>query len=332
MRCHKLLIVALLALASCAKLPDCSSEQVFCAALVTDTMGLDDHGMNQDVWAGLLQAKTDGLADQVEYIESVDARDYEKNIAYFAKRDFDVIVTVNPTMSDETLRLADLYPDSVFVGMNQAFEEVRPNIVPVTFAEDQMGFLAGAMAAQFTKTKVVGAACEDSSFDSMWRYCEGFSAGVLSVNPDIRVIVKYRDDGDSEKLFVDEAWGAESAQYFMRYGADVIFAAGGATGQGALKSAADRGIYAIGTERDQAGALGESSLGVVTSVYGDAQLEVQKVMRLLRDGNIPGAVSGSFKYVPLNAKFPEKISADMDLLLSGLLKGEIKTNVTATKP
>ena len=80
------------------------------------------------------------IVDRVEYIKSMDTRDYEKNIAYFAEKGYDVIITTGVGMRDETLRSADLYPDSVFVGMNQPHEEVRPNIIPVTFAEDQMGF------------------------------------------------------------------------------------------------------------------------------------------------------------------------------------------------
>ena len=62
--------------------------------------------------------------------------------------------------------------------MNQPHEEVRPNLIPITFAEDQMGFLAGALAARISETQIVGAVCETSGIDSMWRYCEGFRAGV----------------------------------------------------------------------------------------------------------------------------------------------------------
>ena len=93
---------------------DCFREDVFCAGLVTDTLGIDDHGMNQDTWAGLEEAKANGLVDRIEYIESVDTRDYEKNIAYFAEKGYDVIITTGIGMRDETLRSADLYPDSVF--------------------------------------------------------------------------------------------------------------------------------------------------------------------------------------------------------------------------
>lgn len=106
------------ALSACLSSSDCFREDIFCAALVTDTQGIEDHGMNQDAWAGLQEAEANGLADQVEYIASVDARDYQKNIVYFANRGFDLIFTSGVSLDDETLQSADLYPDSTFVGLN----------------------------------------------------------------------------------------------------------------------------------------------------------------------------------------------------------------------
>ncbi len=102
-----------LILSACAQASDCFREDVFCAGLVTDVLGIEDHGMNQDTWAGLQDAKASGVVDRVEYIESNDTRDYEKNIAYFAEHGYDVIVTTGVGMSDETLRAADLKPEAV---------------------------------------------------------------------------------------------------------------------------------------------------------------------------------------------------------------------------
>lgn len=312
--------------------PDCFQENVFCAALVTDTLGMDDHGINQDTWAGLEEAQASKLVDRIEYIESVDARDYEKNISYFASQGFDVIVTTNAAMHDETLQAADLYPDSVFVGMNQAQTETRPNLIPITFPEDQMGFAAGALAAYLTKTGVVGAVCETSGLDSMWRYCEGFRAGATYANPKIKVLVFYRDDGDKEKLFIDEAWGFDTANTAIRRGADVIFAAGGATGQGALRAASEANIPSIGTERDQAAVLAESGSSVVTSILGQASYEVQEVMRMLKSGEVSGARSGQIGNVPFNGIFPENLQNAANLLFISLQNGEIQTNVPSEKP
>ena len=330
------LAIITLGLAACAQSSDCSRKEVFCAGLVTDVLGIEDHGMNQDTWAGLQEAKASGVVDRVDYIESVDTRDYPKNIAYFAEKGFDVIITNGVGLRDETLRAADLEPGTVFVGMNQPQAEVRPNIIPIPFAEDQMGFLAGALAVRITQTQVVGAVCETSGIDSMWRYCEGFRAGVAFANQQtgqkVNALVTYRENGSSEKLFVDEAWGHDTAQGLIQSGADVIFAAGGATGQGALKAASEAQVESVGTERDQGAVLAESGSSVVTSILGSASFEVQNVLRQLKAGNVYQPELSQIKYVPLNQKFPENLTHEMDTLLLALRIGEVKTGVTFEKP
>jgi basic membrane protein A len=327
-----ILVIAMLGITACAQSSDCFSENVFCAALVTDTAGLHDAGVNEDTWAGLEAAKANGFIDRIEYIESVDTRDYEKNIAYFADNGFDVIITSGAGMEDETLRSADLYVDSVFVGINQPFEETRPDLISVTFPEDQMGFLAGVLAARLTSTQVVGAACETSSIDSMWRYCEGFRAGVKFIDENIKAQIIYNENVSSEKLFLDDAWGYETGQTLIRRGADVIFAAGGLTGQGALRAAAEAQVNAIGAERNQAAVLAGSGSSVATSIWGNAGFEVQNLIRLIRDENFNRAVNGQIKYAPLDQKFPQSLIQELDGLIQGLLSGEIRTGVAFEKP
>jgi basic membrane protein A len=329
------ILLLFLGLVSCTQ-AGCTSDEVTCAALVTSTAGLEDHGVNQDAWNGLEESKTGGALDHIAHIESVDARDYAKNIAYFAEGGYDLIITTGTGMADETFQAAKLYPDIVFLGLEQPHELGRPNLIPITFAEDQMGYLAGALATRLTETRVVGAVCETSGIPSIWRYCEGFRAGVEAAadeaGVEIKVLMEYRDDGLQEKLFIDEAWGAERARNLIQRGADVIFAAGGATGQGALRAASDAGIYSIGTERDQAAVLEESRLSVVTSIYGRAGHEVQSVIRQFREGKLDVPVGSQFGYVPLDEKLPQNLSVEMDELLSLLLNGYVQTNITLEKP
>ena len=326
------LAMTVLALTACRSSSDCFREEVFCAALVTDTLGVEDHGINQDAWAGLQDAESKGLADRVEYIESVDARDYGKNIAYFANRGFDLIVTSGIALAGETLQNADLYPDSTFVGLNQTFEESRLNLVSLTFPEDQMGFAAGVVATQLTRTKIVAAVCETSGIDSMWRYCEGFRAGVKFADETVTALVVYRENGDREKLFIDEEWGYETGASLIARGADVLFGAGGVTGQGALRAASEYGIRAIGAERDQTAVLGESGSGVVTSFYGDARFEVQEMMRRMREGQKAEAKTGSIKFSSPPPEFPPSAITELELLLSILESGQIQTNIPFEKP
>jgi hypothetical protein len=73
-------------------------------------------------------------------------------------------------------------------------------------------------------------------------------------------------------------------------------------------------------------------LGVVTSVFGDANFEVQETLRLLRDGKTTELRSVQVKYVPFDQTFPESLTREMDTLLLSLQNGEVKTDVTLTRP
>jgi basic membrane protein A len=329
-----LLAIVLLSLTACTQLPDCSRKDVFCAGLVTDTRGLNDFGSNQNTWAGLQQSHADGVVDQVAYIESVNPKDYEKNIAYFADSGYDVIVTSGIGLRDATLHNADLYPDSVFIGINQPDEDSsRPNFIPVLFPEDQMGFFAGALAVQLTNSKTVGAVCETSGIDAMWRYCEGFRAGAKYKDDSVKVLVVYRDGESNSKLFIDDAWGYENAQKLIKEAdVDVLFAVGGETAVGALRAASESNIQTIGAERDQRAALGEEGSSVVTSVLGQTSSTVQVLMRSLRGGNLPDARMGPIGYVPFDRFVSKNVFQEMETVLTGLENGEIKTNIAPEKP
>jgi basic membrane protein A len=327
-----ILAIVVSGVSACTQSPDCVREDVFCAALVTDTRGLNDFGLNQDTWTGLQRSQAEGVVDHIAYIESVDARDYEKNIDFFINGGYDVIVTSGVGMSDATLRSANLYSDTVFVGMNQSDEESVPNFISVTFPEDQMGFLAGALATRLTQTKIVGAVCETSGIAAMWRYCEGFRAGAIYSDEAVEVLVAYRDDGSRERLFLDTEWGRENAQDLIQDGADVLFAAGGLTAEAALRAAAEAQVNTIGAERNQRAALAESGSSIVTSILGRASSTIQELMRRIKDGDLTDAEMSLIGYVPFEAFVPGSVVAEMDEILLGLITGELRTNVAIEKP
>ena len=327
-----ILVIVVCSLSACTQSPDCFREDVFCAALVTDTRGLNDFGVNQNAWSGLEQSKVEGWVDEIAYIESVDTRDYDKNIAFFVNAGYDVIITSGVGLQGATLRNVDLYPDSVFIGMNQPDEASVPNFISVTFPEDQMGFLAGALAVRLTQTHIVGAACETSGIDAMWRYCEGFRAGANYIDETVEVLVVYRDDGSRENLFIDPDWGYENAQNLIGDGVDVIFAAGGETAVGALRAAAEAKVRAIGAERDQGTALENQGPGVVTSILGHASFTVRELMRNIRAGKLEDVETGPIRYVSLEQAVPISLVDEMNEILFGLRSGELKTNVSDEKP
>jgi basic membrane protein A len=72
------------------------------AGLVTDVGKVDDKSFNQTAWEGVLLAVTNGDADYGQYIETVDSKDYAKNISTFADAGYNNIVTVGFNLTEAT--------------------------------------------------------------------------------------------------------------------------------------------------------------------------------------------------------------------------------------
>ncbi len=331
-----LLVSLFISLAACnLSKTDCARSEVLCVGLVTDTGGLQDHGLTQSAWDGIQKALSDGVIQKADSIESVDARDYAKNIATFTQDHYDVIITSGIGLEDETLQAADLNPATVFIGLNQPPELTHPNFHAVSFPEDQGGFLAGALAAGITQTGIVGAVCETSGIASNWRACEGFHAGALYINPDVTVFVTYRDNGASEDLFKDNAWGGATALGMVRQGADVIFGVGGGTGEGALVAAAEAGAWSLGSEQDQFYVTREAGSRLLSSILPQASQVIYAVLVSIQKGTPLGALVGSMQLAPYHDAehfVPVDLQERLSELQIKLKSGEIKTNIAAEKP
>jgi len=334
-----LVMVLALALPACAPAAaDCASESVFCVGLVTDVGKIDDKSFNQSAWEGVQKSKEDGVADQVQYIETTDSKDYDKNIATFADENYDVIVTVGFALAEATLAAADKYPNTDFIGVDQ-FIEADPaptNMTGLNFPEDNAGFLVGALAAMMTDTGKIGSVCGTDAVPPVWRFGEGYRAGAAYVDPDVEVFVVYHNDVGFDKTFVDPEWGAATANSMIDQGADVIFGAGGKTGNGAITAAAQRGVYGIGVDTDQYYTLPEAAPRMLSSAMKLIVPGVSDLIKTSADGNFPGGnYYGDAGYAPyhdLENDVPAEVKSKMEEIAAGLLDGSIKTNVPPVKP
>jgi basic membrane protein A len=255
--------------------------------LVTD-FGSVDEGISHEAWLALEEARSVGLLDRVDFIETVDTRDREANIASFATSGYDIIITVGAGMSEETLAVARRSPALYFVGVQQYPEtQLLPdNHATLVFHEEQSGFLAGAVAGLITQSGRVAAVCEVEFIDSVRATCEGFRSGAVYVNPAIEVDVAYRS-GAEELLFRDHKWGMETAALSVDRGADVVFAVGEDTADAALEAAAKLGATVIGAETDRYTDLPELGAALATS----ATLDIRGgLLALLQE-----AVEGRFR-------------------------------------
>jgi len=344
------LVIAILAaltllIPGCApKAADCKQPDVFCVGLVTQVGRRDDRSYNQAAWDGVQRARNSGAADWIASIETVDARDYEENMRVFGEAGYDVIVTVGSGMSDSSRIAAAAYPDSYFIGLDQdqsTGQEFNPNLIGLVFAEDQIGFLAGALAALMSQTGQIGAVCASDALPSMQRYGEGFLAGAAYISPSVEATVTYHNEVGLDKTFDDPEWGAATANALVDSRTDIIFGIGGETGNNAIVAAVARGAYAIGADTDQYYALPVAAPHLYVSVMKLISPGVAELIKTARDAQAGNAVfpSGNYagqvglsSYHELASTVPDNVKLRMDELNRALQSGEIQTGVTITNP
>jgi basic membrane protein A len=334
------LLVSAMILPACAPAQaDCSDEATFCVGLVTDVGKINDKSFNQSAWEGVQRAEKE-LGAKIQYIETADAKDYDKNIATFADEGYDVIVTVGFGMGEATTKAAGTYPNVKFIGVDQFQAEETPGVVGLNFPEDNAGFLVGALAAMMSKSNKIGAVCGTDAVPPVWRFGEGYKAGAAYADgmkgTTTEVFVVYHSDVGFDKTFTDPEWGAATAKSMMDQGADAIFGCGGITGNGAITAAAQAGAYAIGVDTDQYLTLPEAAPRMLSSAMKLITPGVFDLVKMAKDGSFPqGNFFGAAGYAPfhdLDSEVPADVKAEMEKINTGLLDGSIKTNVPPLNP
>jgi basic membrane protein A len=302
---------------------------MFCVGLVTGLDGVNDKSFNQSAWEGVLMAQSEKVADWVRYIETVDAKDYDQNIATLAEAGYDVIVTIGDLDGDATITAAKNFPEILFIGVDQNQIEVLPNLVGLVFHEDQSGFLAGALAAQMTKTGTIAGVFGSDLLPSMVAFKEGYEAGARYINPNINIISTYYNSGSKVDV-TDPQWGASSVAQAIQSGADVIFSAGDNTGNGALIETTNHpGLYCIGVNNDQWETIPATHPCLISSAMKLITPGVFNIIKLAKDGTFPtGNYFGASSLAPyhdFDSVIPQAVKDNINQIDAGLNGGSITT-------
>ena len=231
---------------------NCAAAENFCVGLVTDIGKVDDKSFNQSAHEGALAAAAE-VGGFYKYIETVDTKDYAANMGQFIDKSYDVIVTVGFLMAEATVTAAKANPNIKFIGVDQFQGEEVANVTGLIFPEDQAGYGAGYLAGLMTKTNKIGSVL-GLEIAPVQLFAKGFEAGAKAANANVAVTTVYHPPADN--AFADPVWGAAEAKKQLAQGADIIFGAGGGTGNGALieiakAEGAGTSIFCIGVDTDQ---------------------------------------------------------------------------------
>ena len=230
-----------LVVSACGSKPTTSTATTsnFKACMVTDTGGIDDRSFNASAWQGMQAAQKTGKA-KVSFVQSKSESDYAPNIAQLVGQKCKLIVTVGGLMAQATTDASKKDPSQHFAIVDSNGNGT--NVQGLQFNTAQAGFLAGYLAAGYSKTGKV-ATYGGLKIPPVTIYMDGFWEGVQYYNAkkgkNVQVLgwSEKTQNGSFAGSFTDQSQGQQLANNFIQQGADVIFPVAGGTGLGSAGAA-----------------------------------------------------------------------------------------------
>ena len=265
------------------------AERVLKIGLVTDVGQLNDRGFNFLAYQGVKQAERK-LGVQGRVLQSNSASDYVPNLSSLARQRYDLVIGVGFAQGDAVDAAATRYPRTRFViiDVDQRSLKHKPkNVVGLIFREQEVGYLAGYLAALTEKRRPgpdVISSVGGMKEPPVDRFIAGYQAGAKKAAPGIKLLNGYSQDWD------DQAKCKELALNHIARGAGVVFQVAGGCGLGALDAAGERDVWGVGVDADQ------SYLGphILTSAQKRVDQAVFLTIKSVADGTFNGGRNAVF--------------------------------------
>ncbi|HEV7965473.1 MAG TPA: BMP family ABC transporter substrate-binding protein [Actinoplanes sp.] len=212
-----------------------SAAPAYSACMVTDTGGIDDRSFNASAWAGMQAAKESASNVAPKYVASNAEAAYEPNLRLFVTQKCNFILAVGGLMGDATKKVAASATSSQFGIVDSV--STGANVYPMQFATDEAAFLAGYLAAGYSKSGKV-ATFGGLKIPPVTVFMDGFVDGVAYYNKQKSKSVtvlgwdKAKQNGTFAESFIDQNKGKSITNTFVAQGADVVMPVAGGTGLG----------------------------------------------------------------------------------------------------
>ncbi len=299
-------------------------------AMIYDMGGKFDKSFNESAFNGVEKFKADTGIEVKEFEITAEAQ-REQALRKFAKSGYSPIAVTGFTFGSAIEKVAAEFPETQFTIVDGFVN--APNVQFVTFTEHEGSYLVGYLAAQKSATKKVGF-IGGMIFPVIQKFECGYVQGAKA--------------GGATDVFSNmvgtshaDAWGnptkaAELAKSQFSLGSDVVFAAAGGSGAGALQAAKDEGKFGIGVDSNQnhlqPGSVLTSMVKRVDNAISSAFMTSkdgtwkagQKIMGI-KEGGISWALDDNNK-----ALISDELKAATDAVQAKILSGEIKVHNTDT--
>ncbi|WP_059051021.1 BMP family ABC transporter substrate-binding protein [Paenibacillus senegalimassiliensis] len=270
-----------------------------------------------------------------------DKTKWEPTYNDIAAEDWDVIISGGSEITEMFNAIAEANPDKKFINYDTDIEEAPANVYSMTYATNEVSFLAGAAAAYATQSEMENAN-EDNvigfvggmDIPGINAFLVGYIQGAQYVDPDVKVAVSYAGD------FVNPAKGKELSLIQYNSGVDIIFNVAGGTGLGIFDAAKEKKKYAIGVDSDQAMLLKDTDPEkadlIVTSAIKKIDSAILGAVKKLSEGTLEMGKRDRLSFEEdgvgiaendiYTSTFPEEIQAKVEEVKQKLINNEIEVD------
>ncbi|MEK6648833.1 MAG: BMP family ABC transporter substrate-binding protein [Actinomycetota bacterium] len=318
------------------------------ACLALDTGGVDDHSFNESAWLGANSMKSSKIA--VEYLPAASSADFAPNIKKFADKGCTIIIGVGFQISAAIVDSAKLNPKINYAIVDDGGLDHGPkgdqwpgtkvaNVKALEFATDQSSFLAGYLAAGYSKTGKV-ATYGGMAFPSVTIFMNGYAKGVAYYNKVKGKSVKVlgwdtvKQDGTFVGDFSSLNIALQVSKSFEQQGADVIFpVAGGLGAATAGQSLKDKKSVTIWVDSDGFKVVPQYRSVLLSSVIKRVDNSVAAAIKETAAGKFSGtgymgtlANKGTVlgPYHDLAKKVPAKLQNEIRAIAKKIKSGALK--------
>lgn len=242
---------------------------------------INDQSWNATNYAGLVKCNEE-LGTNMEYIENVQASDYESTFRNYAERGYDLIMAAGTQFDDAANKVAANYPKTTFCVVNGAVSN-GPNVSPIFPKEYEASYVASLIAGEITKN---GHFATIGGFpnDAMVKLLDVYEATAVSIAKS-RGISGAKANRAFANSWEDLALGKQMAETMIDNGADIMFVYANQVGLGAIQAAKEKGIKFVGFSGDQTPIDPNT---VVASVIFDFEIFYTWAVERFINGNLEG--------------------------------------------
>lgn len=325
------------------------SSSDFLPCIVSDAGGFDDKSFNQLGYEGVEQAAEE-IGTEVKAVESNSEADYGPNLESLVAEGCDTIVTVGFALASATKESAAANPDLKYVLIDDAADggddgqtfdgkTDEPNIKPLLYNTAEAAFMAGYLAADYSKTGTVGT-YGGQPFPTVTIFMDGFKQGVDYYNQEkgknVEVVGWDGKNGSFTGGFEANEKATNTARQILDQGADVILPVGGPIYQGALTAiqSSNEDVALIGVDADFYETDPKTRDVVLTSILKNMKVSTYEAVVASESdeefdfspyvGKLENDGVGLAPFHDFESKVSDSVKTELEEIEQGIIDGDIK--------